>query len=197
MMPVGPILLAVLIVLALTGFFDRILPLLKLSPRAGFLTAVAMLLGSLAEIPLGRGLSINLGTGVIPLLLSLRLLLTADEWFEPVRAVGAALATAAAVYLLWGWFPPHEPTELNLFYLDAHYIAGLLAGAFGYLVGKSRRASFAAGVIGVLAGDWAHFELIMGGFGALRLGGGGFHGTPLIAGVIALALADLVGEAVA
>lgn len=197
MLPVGPILLAIMIALTASGFFDGVLGLLKLSPRVALMLLVAMLLGGAIEVPLGQELSINLGSGILPLVIALRLLWTADEWFEPVRAVGAALLTGVAVFILWTWFPPHQPTELNLFGFDAHYLAGLVGGSTGYTFGKSSRAAFCAGLLGVLLGDAAHYAISMRMTGPFQLGGGGFQGTPIIAGLLALALASLAAEAFA
>jgi len=197
MLPAGPILLAIMIPLTATGFFDSVLQLLKLSPRAALILLVAMLLGGAFELPLGQGLSINIGSGIIPLMIAFRLLWTADEWFEPVRALLAAVMTGAAVFLLWTWFPPHHPTELNLFGFDAYYLAGLVGGSLGYIFGKSRRAAFCAGLLGVLLGDAAHYAISMRLAGTFPLGGGGFQGTPIVAGLLALALASLADEAFA
>ena len=197
-MPVGPILLTVLIVLIYFGLLQGVLDRMRLTTGQALLLALAMLLGSAVELDLGPGLSINLGGGVIPLGLVVWLLVTADEWFEPVRAVGAGLVTAGAVYLIGRFFPPGEPTELNLFFMDAQYLYGLVAGLVGYSAGRSRRSAFCAGVLGVILADLAHYAgYIMQGHqrdSVAMIGGGGFQDTAVVAGVLAVLLAELIGE---
>lgn len=196
MMPVGPILLMLLAILIHFGFLARPLERIGLSARGGLLLTLAMLGGSLVEIGLARGLTINLGTGLIPLGLALFLLLGSRRWWEPVVAFGAGFTAAGAIALLSRWLPAGQPTELNLFFLDAQYFYALVAGSVGYLVGHTRGASFAGAVLGVLAGDLFHYLQYVksGEMGDLviRMSGGGFHGTALVAGVLALFLSDLL-----
>lgn len=197
-MPLGPILLTVLLVLIYFGFLDRVLDRMRLTARQALFLSIAMLAGSLVEIGITTTLSVNLGGGVIPLGIVVYLLTTADEWYEPVRAVAAAAVTAGAVYLVGRWFPPGEPTELNLFFLDAQYLYGLVAGLTGYLAGRSRRSAFCAGVLGVFLADlahWAWYALPSGQADlVVRIGGGGFQDTAVVAGVLGVVLAEVVGE---
>lgn len=196
MMPVSPILLVLLLVFIQFGFLARPLQRLGLSERAGMLMVAAMLVGSLVEITVTPRLTINLGTGVLPLLLGGYLLIGVQRWWEPVVALGGAVTGAGSLALLSLYFPTGEPTELNLFFLDAQYFYALIAGVMGYLVGHTRRASFAGAVAGALAGDLYHFfNYIPGPLNqdlVFRLSGGGFHGTALVAGIIALTLADML-----
>lgn len=195
MMPAGPILLLVVTVMTAFGLLDGPLARLGLSPRSAVLLTATMLVGSLVEVPLAPQLSINLGGGLIPLLTAALMLTTAPERDEPGRALAAALVAVAAVVFLERWFPPGQPTELNLFDLDAQYLYGLMAGVAGGLVSGSRRAAFAAGVIGVLLGGLVHHMGAAEHAGITRLGGGGFHDTPVLAGVIAVMLTELLGVA--
>ena len=196
MMPVGPILLLLLAVLIHFGFLSRPLARIGLSDRASFLLTLAMLGGSLVEVSLVRGLTINLGTGLLPLGLALFLLLGSRRWWEPLVALGAGLSAAGAIALLSRWLPAGQPTELNLFFLDAQYFYALVAGSVGYLVGHTRSASFAGAVVGVLGGDLFHYQHLVGSGEitdlVIRMSGGGFHGTALVAGALALFLSDLL-----
>ncbi len=200
MMPAGPILLSILLVLIISGFLDGALHRLGLSVPTGVMLALAMLLGSAVEIPLARGLTINLGEALIPLGFAIYLLARADRWYEPARALLGAAASAAVVYMLGRWFPPGQPTELNLFYLDAQYLFGVCGGIMGYLAGRSRRCAWVAAVTGILLADLGHYSgLLPGGMpaeGIIRAGGGGFQGTAAVAGVLAVALAEWIGEPV-
>ena len=197
-MPVGPILLTVLLILIYFGLVERVLDRMRLTDRQALLTVAAMLAGSLVDIRLAPGLSINLGGGIIPLGVAIYLIVTADRWYESVRAAGSGALTAAAVYLVGIWFPPGEPTELNLFFMDAQYLYGVVAGLVGYVAGRSRRSAFCGGVLGVALSDLAHYNsYVREGLRqdvAVAIGGGGMWDTMVMAGVIAVLLAELIGE---
>lgn len=191
-MPIGPILLTILIVAIVFGLAERVLERMRVSPRTALVITSSMLLGSLIDIPLGPRVSVNVGGGLIPIAFCTWLIATADEVVERVRAVGAAAVTAMGVAVLARWLPAGEPTELNLFYLEASYFYALLAGVLGYTAGRSRRSAFCAGVLGVLFGDIAH--VVLSRYGAAQIGGGGLLDTGVVAGVLAVFLAELIGE---
>lgn len=198
MMPVGPILLTILLVMIYFGLADRVLGLLRLTVRQALLLVGAMLLGSFFDMDLAPGLTINLGGGVIPLGVAIYLIIMAGTALESARAVAATLVTAAAVYLVGRWFPPGQPTELNLFLMDAQYLYGLTAGLVGYSAGRSRRSAFCAGVLGVVLADLVHYVgYAAGGIRsdlAVHVGGGGFWDTTMVAGVLALLVAEIIGD---
>lgn len=198
-MPIGPILLTILLVLIYFGFLERVLDRMRLTGRQALAMVAAMLLGSFFTFTLAPGLGINLGGGILPLALVAYLLITADQWFEPVRAILAGIVTAGAVFMIGRWFPPDQPTELNLFFLDAQYLYGLVAGIVGYLAGRSRRSAFCAGVLGVTIADVAHYVgARLSGIHqtgvATVIGGGGFWDTTVVAGVLGVLLAEFIGE---
>jgi uncharacterized membrane protein len=185
-MPIGPILLTILLVLIYFGFLERVLDRMRLTDRQALVMVAAMLVGSLFNVSLAPGLGINVGGGILPLVLVAYLLITADQWYEPVRAIAAGVVTAAAVFMIGRWFPPGEPTELNLFWLDAQYLYGLVAGLVGYFAGRSRRSAFCAGVLGVTIADVAHYVgMRLNGIHqtgvATVIGGGGFWDTTVVA----------------
>ncbi|MDF2630265.1 MAG: hypothetical protein K0R39_4096 [Symbiobacteriaceae bacterium] len=198
MLPVGPILLTILLVMICFGLVDGVLGRMGVNSRQAGLMVAAMLAGLAFDIDLAPGLSVNVGGGVVPMGVALYLTLTAGSWEDSARALGAVLATAGAVYLVGRWFPPGEPTELNLFLMDAQYLYGLTGGLVGFTAGRARRPAFAAGVLGVLLADLTHY------LGYLRdglrldllvhLGGGGFWATTMMAGALALLVAEFVGE---
>lgn len=194
-MPVSPILLLVLVVLAASGFLAGPLRRLGLTPRWGPALLGAMLVGSLVELHLTPRLTLNLGTGLLPVGLALYQLRAMRRWWEPVLAAGGALTAAASLALISLYFPPGQPTELNLFYLDAQYLYATVAGTLGYLIGHTRPAAFAAAVLGSLVADLYHYYRYVAESQpdvVFRLAGGGFHGTALVAGVLALTLAELL-----
>ena len=194
-MPVGPILLALLTILTATGFLTGPLRRMGLSERGALAVLVAMMAGSPVEINLAPRMTLNAGTGLVPLLLTLYLLTRMRRWWEPVVAAGGAATGAACLALISLYFPPGRPTELNLFYLDAQYLYAAVAGTLGAVIGHTRPAAFAAAVWGSLGADLHHYlHYTTAGHADLvhRMGGGGFHGTALVAGVLALALTELL-----
>jgi uncharacterized membrane protein len=197
-MPVGPILLTILLVLIYFGLAERVLDRMRLTDRQALLIIIAMLVGSLIDVDLAPGLSINLGGGLIPIGVATYLIVTADHWYESVGALAAATVAAGSVYLIGRFFPPGEPTELNLFFLDAQYLYGLAGGLAGYMAGRSRRSAFCAGVLGVAIADVVQYlSFVRDGTRqgiAVAIGGGGIWDTMMIAGVLAVLLAELVGE---
>jgi hypothetical protein len=197
MLPVGPILLTILILLIYFGLLDHILADMRLSPRAALLYAVAMLLGSLVTFEWSTWLSVSIGSAVLPVGAVVFLIATTAEPKESARTVLAALAAGACVFAIGQWFEPGRPTELNLFGLDAQYLYGLSAGGTAFLVGRSKRSAFCAGVLGVVLADLAHvsLHLVQGVPPDVRIaiGGGGLLGTAAAAGILALFLADWLG----
>ncbi|HYF92887.1 MAG TPA: DUF1614 domain-containing protein [Symbiobacteriaceae bacterium] len=196
--PIGPITLTILLVLISFGLAEQALGRLRVTRRQALLLVGAMLAGSLFDLDLAPGLSINLGGGVLPCVVAAGLFATAERPYESARALTATLVTAGAVYLVGRLFPPGEPTELNLFYLDAQYLYGVTAGLVGFTAGRSHRTAFAAAVLGVILADLTHYI----GYireGAERglfvhAGGGGFWGTAMVAGVLAVLTAEIIGE---
>lgn len=194
MMPAGPILLTLLAIFILFGFTDPLLHRFGLSVRAALILVLAMLGGAFFEIPVGRVLTLNLGGVVIPAALAIYLTATSPD--QTGRVLFGTLACAVSVFMVGRMFPPWQPTELNLFHLDAQYLFALVGGAVGFLAGATRRAAFAASVFGVLAADLLHLlRLPAGGTVTASIGGGGFQMTAVVAGLLALGLVEWIGEA--
>lgn len=193
-MPTGMIILLAVSVLVFLGLAQRVLDRLQLSDRAALLFIGAMLVGGfLPALPLTRDLSINIGGGIIPIVLVIYLFIKAGTTVEKSRAALAILITTVIVYGVLKIIPV-EPAYAML--LDPLYIVALVAGLVGYLSGRSRRTAFMAGVGAVVLSDIiTRVELITsGGGGKLVIGGAGIFDAVLIAGLIALGLAELIGE---
>lgn len=193
-MPVGMIILLALSVLVFLGLAQRVLDRLALTDRAALLFIGAMLVGGfLPDIPITPNFAINIGGGIIPIILVGYLFYRAGTTAERARAAIALLATAVVVYILLKIIPL-EPTYPML--LDPLYLVALLAGIAGYLAGRSRRSAFIAGVGAVVLNDiFTRVELLFtGGASRLVIGGAGIFDAVLISGLIALGLAELIGE---
>ena len=80
--------------------------------------------------------------------------------------------------------------------MDFTYLYGLVAGVVAYLFGRSRRGAFVAGVLGAVIADiWSAAEVWAQGVSQpLRLGGAGAMDVIVISGIVAVLLAEFVGE---
>ena len=194
-MPWGPLLLLAVAVLIYLGAAHRVLDRMRLTDRAALVVLLLMAAGSLVNfclVPPPRELVINAGGGLVPLGVSVYLLATTDTAGERGRGTLAALLAGGAVYLLGRILPPEEQTM----WMDPAYVFGPVAGLIAYLVGRSRRAAFAAGATGTILADLGHWAE-----GFVRpyptrtwVGGAGAFDAVVIAALLAVGLAELAGE---
>ncbi len=182
--------------LIFAGLLERVLERLRLNRSEAFAILFAILAGSfLPDIPLYRGLSINIGGALIPLGIIIYLLWTADTPKEKSRGILTMLLAAAAVYAT-DKFLPLEPGLIS-FDIDPLYLPAVIAAVFAYLAGRSRRSAFIGALGGVLLLDlftWIESSLYFPGNAAVVLGGGGILGGAVLAGLLAVFLAEVVGE---
>jgi uncharacterized membrane protein len=194
-MPIGMITLLVVGVLVYFGVAHRILDRMRLTDKQALLFIAAVIIGSFIDIPIMRTpveMSINVGGALLPATLSIWLIIKADETAERVRAILASILVAATVSL-GSRYLPYEPENM---FLDPKIIYGISAGLIAYLAGRSRRSAFVGGVLGIVLSDIVHFVTIMGmGIpGTTDIGGAGAFDVVMIAGIIAVMVAELVGE---
>ncbi|HZK18405.1 MAG TPA: DUF1614 domain-containing protein [Clostridia bacterium] len=199
---IGLIVLFIVSLLIYFGLAHRVLDRLRLSDRGALLVIVAIILGSFIDIPIpGTGVNstINVGGAIIPIGLAVYLIVKAGTAKEKTRSIVAAVITALAIYgvgslLMTGLQEPAGRFAL----LDMIYVIPLVAGLTAYIFGRSRRASFVAAVLGVLTFEifymiWA----ISSGAPAtarVSIGGAGAFDTMILAGILAVLLAEVIGE---
>ena len=191
-MSIGTIVLTVVAVLIFFGALERVLDRMRLTDRAALLLIAAMFVGTLLpNIQLGR-VSLGIGGAVIPLGVCVYLLIRASESKEVWRSLIGAVLTGAAVFGL-SMLLPDEPEEM---FMEPNLLYGLAGGAIAWLLGRSRRGAFICGVTGVILADVATAILNWnrGVDQQLVLGGAGIADTVVISGVLAVLLAELVGE---
>lgn len=191
-MSVGMIVLTVIAVLIFFGVLERVLDRMRLTDRAALIVIAAMFFGTLIpNITLGR-VSVSIGGAVIPVGVCVYLLIRADTAKEVWRSLIGSVLTAAAVFGL-SMLLPDEPEEM---FMDPNLIYGLAGGVIAYLLGRSRRCAFICGILGVLLADVVTGVLnwSRGIDQTLVLGGAGIGDTIVISGVLAVLLAELVGE---
>ncbi|MBS3939084.1 MAG: DUF1614 domain-containing protein [Peptococcaceae bacterium] len=192
-LPIGLLALVIVTILILSGIAQRVLDRMKMDDRTALVLVLAMLVGGLLpDLPLARTLSINVGGGFIPIAICLYLFVTAGTHKERWRTVLAVVATTGVVYFVSAYLPSDPATML----LDPIYTFSLIAGITAYLFGRSRRGAFIAGVLGIVLNDVVYgILLLMGPFtGKTVIGGAGIFDAVVLAGLIAVLLAELIGE---
>lgn len=191
-MSTGMLILTVVAVLVFFGVAQRVLDRMRLTDRQALLVVAAMFVGTLLpNVELGR-VSVNLGGAVIPLGVCAYLLLSSGDGKEIGRALLGTALTAAAVYAL-SVFLPDEPEQM---WIDPNLLYGISGGVVAYVLGRSRRGAFICGVGGVLLADVVN-ALVLWSRGVdqrLTLGGAGLVDSVVISGILAVLLAEAVGE---
>lgn len=192
-MPFGLTVLVIVSILILFGIGHRVLDRMRLSDKTALLFLAAIFIGTLLpDIPITKRFSINIGGAIVPIILVVYLYVKAGTREEKMRSIWASIISGAAVYVM-GKILPSEP-ETMVF--DPNYIYGILAGIIGYLFGRSRRASFIAGVMGVILADIAQGieNAVLNIPTPVRLGAGGAMDAVVISGLLAVILAEFIGE---
>ncbi|HHT46883.1 MAG TPA: DUF1614 domain-containing protein [Firmicutes bacterium] len=188
--------LILLLALIYLGFLERVLERMRLTRKQAIFILLAMALGSgLPAIPLAEGLEVNLGGMAIPLIIVIYLVATADDNTERLRVLIATAVTVIAVFFTDRLFT-QDPDEFFL-NIDPLYFPALVAAIVAYALGRSRRASFISAFLGVLLVDFiAWGENLLRGLKNITiiLGGGGVFGAAVLSGMLAVLLAETVGE---
>ena len=115
---------------------------------------------------------------------------------SPAILLVTTLIAAGVIWLIDRTFPLSPGSWGYL--LDPLYLPAAVAGGIAYLLGRSRRSAFIGGVLAILVLDIAAWgENIFRGIHAnnpIILGGAGIFDATLVAGVIAVMLAEVIGE---
>ena len=189
---IGLVLLAVVSVLVLFGVTQRVLDRMQLTDRAALIITAAIFFGGLLpNLEIGR-VSLNIGGALVPLGVCVYLLIKTDTQREFFRAVLGSILTAGLVFAL-SRVMPDEPEKITV---DPNYVYGIAGGVAAYVLGRSRRAAFICGVMGVLLADIAQgvINWTKGIDQTLMLGGAGALDVVVLSGLIGVLLSELMGE---
>ena len=192
-MTIGIIILIIVAILILLGLGQRVLDRMRLNDKLALLfIALIIGLGFVPDIRVTDVFAFNLGGAVVPLALCVYLFIKADTAWERGRSILASIITGAAVFAI-GVFAPDEPETITV---DPILLYGLAAGLIAYIFGRSRRCAFIAGVIGTMLSDTANAIYVwsQGVPQDFVLGGAGAMSSIVIAGIVAVLLAELLGE---
>lgn len=189
--PFGLIALVVVSILIYFGAAHRVLDRLRMTDKAALGVIAAIIVGSFIDIPLSDRITVNLG-GTIAVGLAIYLLIGAGTAYEKLRAIIAAAVTGLVLFLA-GRYLGAQPEQI---FIDPIYIYPITAGIVGYLAGRSRRGAFFAAVIGVLTLDVAQYIYLVSNNirGAVAVGGAGAFDSLILAGILAVLLAEIIGE---
>lgn len=195
-LPVGTIVLIIVAILVFFGVLHRVLDRMRLTDRAALVIVLLMAAGTFIDIPISRGavpVSVNVGGTLVPLGVVIWLIATAEDGGDRLRAILAPVITGAVI---WGLRKVLSPDE-QLMRVPPMIVFGLAAGIIAALSGRSRRAAFVGGIGGMLVADVIHWiELLTTGIpGNVSFGGAGAFDATVLAGVLAVGLIEIVGEA--
>lgn len=191
-MTFGMIVLLVLSLLTVFGVGQRVLDRMRLNDKWALGAMFAIFVGGfIPPIPIGN-VRIGIGGCLVPLAICIWVLIKAERGVEVFRAILGALLTAAGIWLM-GLLLPAEPESIII---DPNYLYGIAAGIIAYVLGRSRRGAFVSAVLGVLLSDVivAVVNWSKGIDSLLRLGTGGALDMVVISGLLAVLLAELIGE---
>ncbi len=196
--PLGMIVLVVASILVYFGLAQRLLDRMRLTDKSALLFLAALIVGSFIDIPLARGnvqVTVNVGGALVPIGLAVYLLAKAGTAWEIGRAMIATAVTAAAIYVLGSVLMSGDPTSSGIS-IDPIYVYPLVAGGVAYILGRSRRAAFVAATLGVLSLDIIHMVWLYTTRtpGNVNIGGAGAFDSIVVAGLVAILLAELIGE---
>ncbi|NMB45530.1 MAG: DUF1614 domain-containing protein [Firmicutes bacterium] len=195
-MPLGLILLLVTAGLVYFGLAQRVLDRMNLTDSQAFIFIGLIIAGSFVDIPISRGpvaISVNVGGAVIPLVLVFWLISRADSAVEKWRGLVAGVATGIVIWGFAQLVGYREPAEQ---WLDPIWSYSLIAGIAGYLAGRSRRSAFIAGTLGIMVSDLIHMGIALakGMATTVAIGGAGAFDATILAGLVAVILAEVIGE---
>ena len=194
-MSIGLLLLIGAGILILLGLAQQVLDRLYLTDKQALIIIGAMVVGSFIEIPLYRGeppVSINLGGAIIPLALSIYVLYRAGTAKETNRGIWGSLLVGAVIYGVSKIYA----FDTYAGFIEPQYLWGIIAGVTAYLIGRSRRLAFVSATMGIILADLirAVEGAVTGRFGPTRIGGAGVLDTVVLAGLIGVIIAEVIGE---
>ncbi len=200
---IGIIILIVVSILIYLGLAQRALDRMRLSDRGALLVIGLIILGGFINIPLPFlpfNTSLNVGGALVPVGLAIYLLVRAGTGKEWIRALVGTVATAVIVYVVGSLINSGSTMEPagRWAVIDAIYLYPLVGGIVAYLFGRSRRGAFISATLGVLLVDiFQYVWLINQGAPAsytMMIGGAGAFDAIVLAGIVAVILAELIGE---
>lgn len=192
----GMIVLAIVTLLVLMGLGHRVLDRLRLSDKTALAILIAIIISTIfiPNIELTDNISFNIGGFIIPMGLAIYLFVKADTRKEKIRSIIGALVAGIVIYLVQRYVMPAEPENMPI---DPNYVYPIIGAIIAYVLGRSRRGAFIAGVVGIVISDL--IQLILNSINNIpaptRFGGAGGVDTTVLTGLLAVIMAEVFGEA--
>lgn len=190
----GILLLVVISILIFLGLAHQVLDRLYLSDRGGLLVIAVMIVGSFIDIPIwiNPKVSLNIGGALVPLALSIYVLIKAGSGKEWIRSLIGIVVTVGVLYGVSRLYRFDTKTG----FIEPQYLWAILSAVIAYVIGRSRRLAFIIATVGLIAMDIVRiFEVARLGIAApVMIGGAGAFDTIVVASVLAVLLAELIGE---
>lgn len=192
----GRLILFGLALLIFFGLAERVLDRMHMSGKSALLVIAAIFVGSFFNITMYQTADLtvrmNLGGALVPLVVAVYVWVMAGTTKEKIRSLLGAALTAGIIIGL-GWIFRRNEYALPI---DMLYLYPIIAGLIGYLFGRSRKGAFVAAVLGVLLTDIVHGIYLVSSHtpGLVHFGGGGIFDSIILAGVLAVCLAEFIGE---
>lgn len=190
----GIVLLVIASILIFLGLAHRILDRLYLSDRGGLIVIGALIAGSFIDIPIWRepSITLNVGGAVIPLILAIYVLVKAGSGKEMLHSI---IGIAVTTTVLYGVSKLYK-FDVERGILDPQYLWAIIAAVIAYVIARSRRLAFIVATLGILLMDVVHvIEVSIAGINApTQIGGAGVFDTVIVAGILAVLLAEIIGE---
>lgn len=194
-MTIGIILLIIVAALVYFGIAERVLDRLYIKDSTALLIIVLIIVGSFFDITISRTplLTINIGGALIPFTLAIYVLSKSHSSKEWIRSIVAVLLTAVGIYGISTFFSDFGHGRDII---DPMYVFGITGGIIAYILGRSRRGSFIAGTLGFIIFNLFNFWRSFTGqiVTEVRLGGAGAFDSIIISGLLAVLIAELIGE---
>ncbi|MEG6521079.1 DUF1614 domain-containing protein [Desulfotomaculum sp. 1211_IL3151] len=200
--PLGLIVLIVVSLLIFFGMAQRALDRMRLTDKGALAVIVALIVGSFINIPIPGmrvPLEINVGGALIPVALAVYLLAKAGTGKEVTRALISAALTGVVIYFISTRMMSGlgEPSGGALGFIDPLYVFPIIAAVIAYVAGRSRRSAFIGATLGIILWDAANYFYMLqnNATNALKsIGGAGAFDVIVISGILAVLIADLIGE---
>lgn len=197
--PLGIIVLIIVSVLVYFGLAQRLLDRMRISDKTALGILIAMIVGSFINIPIPIGrvsTSINVGGGLIPIGLSVYLLTRAGTTKEWLRAIIATVITGGVIYYIGTYLMTGHPGGGPFDFIDPLWLYPIVGGLVAYIAGRSRRSAFVAASLGVMLLDVFNWIYLVrtGTPGRVNIGGAGAFDSIILAGLVAVLLAEIIGE---
>ncbi len=190
------VVLSILIIALISGAGQRVLDKMRMTDRWALIILVGTAVGIiLPPITIGKYFAFSIGGFLIPFAVCIYLLIRTGLSMDLVRAFFGSLVTAGLILLIQYLMPSKTPEDIVI---DNTWIYGLVAGVVAYVLGRSRRNAFICSVMGIFLASLIQF-LINAGLGVLtplKLGLAGAFDTVILSTLIAVGLAEAMGETI-